>query len=155
MPKVSAGILVYRKRAAALELLLVHPGGPVWARRDAGAWTIPKGELDAGEAELAGARREFQEETGVTLPGPFVPLGEIRQKSGKVVRAWACAADLDTQVFRSNTFTLEWPPKSGQFRTYPEVDRADYFPLAAARLKINPAQVELLSRLVAALDHVG
>ncbi len=153
MPKVSAGILVYRERAGVLEFLLVHPGGPAWARRDAGAWTIPKGELEHGEDDLAAAQREFQEETGVMPTGPFVPLGEIRQKGGKLVRAWACAADLDPATFRSNTFTMEWPPKSGQLRTYPEVDRAEYFPLAQAREKVNPAQVELLTRLVAAFGQ--
>ncbi len=152
MAKSSAGILAYRTRAGALEVLLVHPGGPIWARRDEGAWTIPKGELGSGEDALTAAQREFLEETGVTVAGPYVPLGEIRQKGGKVVYAWACAADLDPTQMRSNTFTLEWPPKSGQLRTCPEVDRAEYFPLDAARRKINAAQVELLERLTAALQ---
>ncbi|MEW6249833.1 MAG: NUDIX domain-containing protein [Planctomycetota bacterium] len=147
MPKMSAGLLVYRGRSAALEVLLVHPGGPIWARRDDGVWTIPKGELDPGEDELAAARREFAEETGVQPTGPFISLGEVRQKGGKLVRAWAWSADLDPRALRSNTFTIEWPPKSGQLRSFPEVDRAEYFALPEARRKINPAQAALLERL--------
>ena len=146
--RTSAGILMYRQQGAGLEVLLVHPGGPVWARRDAGAWSIPKGEYAEGEEPLAAARREFAEELGTALPeGETVDLGDVRQKSGKRVRAWAIAGDLDTTVVRSNTFAMEWPPRSGQMREFPEVDRAQWFDLAGAREKVNPAQVALLDRL--------
>lgn len=139
---------LYRRRGAALEVLLVHPGGPVWARRDLGAWSIPKGEYEPGEEPLAAARREFEEELGTAPPeGPVDDLGEIRQKSGKLVRAWALAGDLDAERIRSNTFELEWPPRSGRLIEVPEVDRAEWFTLDAARGKINPAQVALLDRL--------
>ena len=144
----SAGILLYRGGGEALEVLLVHPGGPLWARRDAGAWSIPKGEYGPQEDPLAAARREFAEELGVAPPeGEAASLGEVRQKSGKVVRAWALAGDLDVTVVQSNTFTLEWPPRSGRLQEFPEVDRAQWLGLALAREKINPAQVALLDRL--------
>jgi len=144
----SAGILLYRGGGDALEVLLVHPGGPLWARRDAGAWSIPKGEYGPQEDPLAAARREFAEELGVAPPeGEAASLGEVRQKSGKVVRAWALAGDLDVTVVQSNTFTLEWPPRSGRLQEFPEVDRAQWLGLALAREKINPAQVALLDRL--------
>ncbi|MGI8430097.1 MAG: NUDIX domain-containing protein [Solirubrobacteraceae bacterium] len=147
-PSRSAGILLYRRRDDRLEVLLVHPGGPVWARRDAGAWSIPKGERERGEDPLAAARREFQEELGVAPPdGELHDLGEIRQKSGKLVRAWALAGEIDVGLVASNTFGLEWPPRSGQMREFPEIDRAEWFGIAAAREKINPAQVALLERL--------
>jgi predicted NUDIX family NTP pyrophosphohydrolase len=129
-------------------VLLVHPGGPVWARRDQGAWSIPKGEYEPGEEPLAAARREFQEELGIPPPdGPAEDLGEIRQKSGKLVRAWAVAGDLDAEAITSNTFSLRWPPRSGRLIEVPEVDRAEWFTLERAREKINPAQVALLERL--------
>lgn len=148
----SAGLLLHRRAAGAAEVLLVHPGGPVWARRDAGAWSIPKGEYEPDEEPLAAARREFAEELGVPPPaGEPVDLGEIRQKSGKRVRAWALAGDLDVAEIHSNTFTMQWPPRSGQVREFPEVDRAQWFGLEEAREKINPAQAELLDRLQAAL----
>ncbi|HEY8377598.1 MAG TPA: NUDIX domain-containing protein [Nannocystis sp.] len=148
MPKQSAGLLVYRRRGEDLEVLLVHPGGPLWARKDAGAWTIPKGEHGPGEEPLSAARREFTEETGFEPPaGPCVALAPIRQRSGKLVRAFACAGEFDPTELRSNTFTLEWPPRSGRQAEFPEVDRAAYFSLAEARVKILPPQVALLDEL--------
>jgi predicted NUDIX family NTP pyrophosphohydrolase len=148
MPTPSAGILLYRRRADPLEVLLVHPGGPFWARRDLGAWSIPKGEYEADENPLAAARREFAEELGVAPPdGPLEDLGEVRQKGGKLVHAWALEGDLDVGEISSNTFELEWPPQSGSKIEVPEVDRAEWFALEDARAKINPAQAELLDRL--------
>jgi predicted NUDIX family NTP pyrophosphohydrolase len=150
----SAGIVLYRRAATddALEVLLVHPGGPAWARRDAGAWSIPKGELAADEEPLAAARREFAEELGSPPPdGEALDLGEIRQKSGKVVHAWALAGDFDPDTVVSNTIMFPWPPRSGRTIEIPEVDRAEWFGLPVAREKINPAQAELLGRLEAAL----
>jgi predicted NUDIX family NTP pyrophosphohydrolase len=150
----SAGILLHRVREAALEVLLVHPGGPLWAHRDRGAWSIPKGEYEPDEDALAAARREFAEELGVEpAAGTLHELGEIRQKSGKLVRAWALRGDLDAARIRSNTFPLEWPPRSGKMLEVPEVDRAGWFTLAAAREKINPAQVPLLERLRHIIDE--
>jgi predicted NUDIX family NTP pyrophosphohydrolase len=148
VPAVSAGVLLYR-RTPALEVLLVHPGGPFFARKDAGAWSIPKGELEPGEDPEARARIEFAEETGTALPGdvPVRALGEIKQKGGKVVHAFAAEGDLDADAIVSNTFELQWPPRSGRRQTFPEVDRAAWFRLDEARERINPAQVELLDRL--------
>lgn len=147
---VSAGILLHRRRDQQLEVLLVHPGGPFWARRDEGAWSIPKGEYHPDEEPLAAARREFKEELGTAPPaGPAEDLGEVRQKGGKVVRAFALEGELDTTQIRSNTFPLEWPPRSGRTIEVPEVDRAEWFSLAEAGKKINPAQAELLDRLAA------
>jgi predicted NUDIX family NTP pyrophosphohydrolase len=144
----SAGLLLFRGQAAELKVLLVHPGGPVWARRDAGVWSIPKGEYGDGEEALAAARREFAEELGSPAPdGDPIELGEIRQKSGKRVVAWALAGDLDATAIRSNTFTMQWPPRSGQMRAFPEVDRAGWFTLTEAREKLNPAQVAFVERL--------
>ncbi|MGH2850185.1 MAG: NUDIX domain-containing protein [Solirubrobacteraceae bacterium] len=145
----SAGILLHRSGAGGeLEVLLVHPGGPLWARRDAGAWSIPKGERGDGEEPLEAARREFAEELGLGVPaGEAEDLGEVRQRGGKVVRAWAIAGDVDAATIESNTFTLEWPPRSGVVREFPEVDRAEWFTLERARERINPAQAELLDRL--------
>ena len=134
-----------------MEVLLVHPGGPFWARRDAGAWSIPKGEYSDDEDPLDAARREFAEELGSRAPdGDPADLGEIRQKSGKVVHGWALAGDLDAAAIQSNTFTLEWPPRSGRMREFPEVDRAEWFELERAREKINPAQAAFLDRLAEA-----
>jgi predicted NUDIX family NTP pyrophosphohydrolase len=145
----SAGILLYRQMAGRLEVLLVHPGGPFWVRRDLGAWSIPKGEYEIDEDPLAAARREFEEELGSPPPtGDWLDLGEIRQKSGKVVRAWAIAGDLDVQTIHSNTFELEWPPRSGKTSTFPEVDRAQWFEIGQAREKINSAQAALLDVLL-------
>lgn len=144
----SAGILLHRRPADRLEVLLVHPGGPFWARRDEGVWSIPKGEYDRDEEPLAAARREFEEELGTPLPdGPVEDLGEIRQRGGKVVRAFAVAGDLDPSAIASNTFALEWPPRSGKRIEVPEIDRAEWFDLEQARQKLIPAQAELLDRL--------
>ena len=152
----SAGILLYRRRADPLEVLLVHPGGPFWARRDAGAWSIPKGEYEHEEDPLAAARREFEEELGAPAPaGPALELGEVRQKGGKLVRVWAVAGDLDASATTSNTFEVEWPPRSGRLIEVPEVDRAEWFTLERAREKINPAQAELLDRLSETLAAPG
>jgi predicted NUDIX family NTP pyrophosphohydrolase len=148
----SAGILLHRGRGDTIEVLLVHPGGPFWARRDEGAWSIPKGEYEPSEDPLAAARREFLEELGMPAPdGSVDDLGEIRQKSGKVVRAFALAGDLDAERIVSNTCQVQWPPRSGRLITIPEVDRAEWFDLSEAGKKINPAQAELLERLTAAL----
>jgi predicted NUDIX family NTP pyrophosphohydrolase len=148
VPRRSAGILLHRRGVDGVEVLLVHPGGPFWANKDAGAWSIPKGEHDDSEDAQACALREFEEETGSTpAPGELTDLGEVRQKSGKVVRAWALAGDLDAETIRSNTFVVEWPPRSGRQRTFPEVDRAAWFDLQEAREKINPAQAAFLDRL--------
>jgi predicted NUDIX family NTP pyrophosphohydrolase len=146
---ISAGILLYRVRDDVQEVLLVHPGGPFWARKDAGAWSIPKGEHGEDEDPVACARREFEEELGVPAPvaEELTELGTVRQRSGKRVTAWAARGDLDPDAIRSNTFTLEWPPRSGTFREFPEVDRAAWLPLDQAREKINPAQAEFLDRL--------
>jgi predicted NUDIX family NTP pyrophosphohydrolase len=148
----SAGIVLHRSGAAGLEVLLVHPGGPFWAKKDAGAWSIPKGEYEDGEDPLACALREFEEETGTRLaPDDVVELGSVRQKSGKQVTAWALAGDLDAAAVRSNTFTMESPPRSGRQAEFPEIDRAQWFGVDAARGKLVSAQVELLDRL---LQHV-
>jgi len=147
MAKQSAGVLLYRLRDATPEVFLVHPGGPFWAKKDAGAWSIPKGEAEAGEDLLACAQREFAEETGFALAGPFQPLAPIRQSGGKVVHAWALEGDCDTAAVKSNTFDLEWPPRSGRVQAFPEIDRAGWFGLAAAREKINPGQRGLLDAL--------
>lgn len=144
---------MYRRRGRALEVLLAHPGGPLWAGKDAGAWTIPKGEIGEGEEPLAAARREFAEETGFACEGPFLALAPIRQRSGKLVHAWAFAGDCAPEQLRSNTFTMEWPPRSGTFAAFPEVDRAAFFTLDAARAKINPAQVALLDELARRLGE--
>lgn len=145
----SAGLMMVRRRGGALEVLLVHPGGPFWARRDEGAWTIPKGEIDRskGEEPLTTARREFTEETGLVAEGPFLALAPVQQKGGKVVHAWAFVGDCDPAKLVSNLFSMEWPPRSGKFAEFPEVDRAAWFSLAQARVKLNPAQVAWLAEL--------
>jgi predicted NUDIX family NTP pyrophosphohydrolase len=154
MPRRSAGILLYRRRQGALEVLLVHPGGPMWVNRDAGAWSIPKGEYSDDEDPQAVALREFQEETGQPPPtGDLVDLGEIRQKGGKVVTAWATPGDLDPEAITSNTFKLQWPPNSGRWRTVPEVDRAGWFDPPTAKAKLLAAQAELVDRLLAVLGE--
>lgn len=147
MPKISAGLMMYRVRDGELEFLLAHPGGPFWQDRDAGAWTIPKGEIQEDENPLVAAKREFQEEIGVKPQGDFIELTPITQKSGKIVHAWAFEGDCDTTSIRSNTFQMEWPPRSGKFQTCPEVDRACFFRMPEARRKINPAQTALLEEL--------
>jgi predicted NUDIX family NTP pyrophosphohydrolase len=147
MSKVSAGLLMYRVREGELEVLLAHPGGPFWINRDAGAWTIPKGEIQEDEEPLAAARREFEEEIGLQPQGEFIALQPITQKSGKLVHAWAFEGECDTTCIRSNTFQMEWPPRSGKFQAWPEVDRACFFRIKEAKEKINPAQVAFLQEL--------
>ena len=147
MAKTSAGLLMYHIQGGTIEVLLVHPGGPFWRKKDEGAWSIPKGEVESGEELLATARREFHEELGLEAAGNFIPLTPIRQKGGKVVHAWAFEGDCDPASIRGNTFTMEWPPKSGRAMEFPEVDEAAFFDLKAARRKINPAQAALLDQL--------
>jgi predicted NUDIX family NTP pyrophosphohydrolase len=148
---VSAGLLLYRRPRGRLELFLAHPGGPFWRGRDLGAWTIPKGLVAPGEALLDAARREFVEETGIVPHEPFLPLGSVRQKAGKVIHAWAWEGDADPAAIVSNTTSCEWPRGSGRSLTFPEVDRCAWFEPGAARAKLNPAQAELIDRLEAAL----
>ncbi len=144
----SAGLLVYRVRDGTVEVLLVHPGGPFWQKRDDGAWSIPKGEVAENEVGVDVARREFQEELGIAPPeGALSALAEVRQAGGKVVHAWAVAGDVDVSQITSNTFEIEWPPHSGKMRKFPEVDRAGWFDLATARRKLLPAQREFVDRL--------
>jgi predicted NUDIX family NTP pyrophosphohydrolase len=147
--KQSAGILVYRVLPASLEVLLVHPGGPFWAKKDDGAWFIPKGEIEADEEPWATAQREFREELGMAPP-PGTPreLGTVKNKGGKLIHAWALVGDLDLACFVSNKFELEWPPKSGKKREFPEVDRAQYFAVDLAMQKMHPAELPLLQRLL-------
>jgi predicted NUDIX family NTP pyrophosphohydrolase len=152
VPKTSAGLLLYRVTAGTLEMLLVHPGGPLWATRDEGAWSIPKGEVEAGDDPAETAEREFTEELGTAAPpGPRLDLGEIVQRSGKHVRAWAVAGDLDAAVASSNTFEMEWPRGSGQHQSFPEVDRAAWFTAEDARRKLVEAQTTFIDRLTLAL----
>ena len=145
--KRSAGILLYRRNRGELQVFLAHPGGPYWARKDLGAWTIPKGEIDEGEDPLAAAKREFAEEIGVAPRGEFRALKPIRQKSGKTVLAWAVEGDCDPAAVRSNVFSMEWPPKSGKQEEFPEVDRAEWFGIEEARKRLLPAQLPLLEEL--------
>jgi predicted NUDIX family NTP pyrophosphohydrolase len=145
----SAGIVVYRRCSEGLEFLLVHPGGPYWAKKDEGAWSIPKGEFEAGEEPLEAAKREFSEETGFFVAGTPVPLTPLRQPSGKIVHAWAVEQDLDPSRFRSNTFPLEWPPGSGRTVEVPEIDKVAWFGLDEARRKIRPGQAGFLDQLLA------
>jgi predicted NUDIX family NTP pyrophosphohydrolase len=149
MSRRSAGILLHRDRDGERQVLLVHPGGPYWAKKDAGAWSIPKGEYEDGDDPRECARREFEEELGRPLPADteLRDLGTVRLRSGKHITAYAAAGDLDVDAAHSNTFTLEWPPRSGVQQEFPEVDRAGWFTLAEAREKLNPAQAELLDRL--------
>jgi len=153
--KHSAGILLFRRRGGTVEFLLVHPGGPFWAKKDAGAWSIPKGQVEDGEEPRAGAIRELEEELGKAPEldrEQLIELGSIRQRAGKVVEAWAAEADFDPAVLASNTFAMEWPPRSGKQQEFPEVDRAEWFGLEAAREKILAAQAELLDRLAQRLE---
>ncbi|MBI4584603.1 MAG: NUDIX domain-containing protein [Planctomycetes bacterium] len=145
--KISAGILIYRFRDRKLETLLAHPGGPFYARKDEGSWSIPKGEVEEGEPLLEAAVREFEEEIGMKPEGEFLPLGSVRQKSGKEVHAWAVSGDWTGPLPASNTFSMVWPPGSGKVVEFPEIDRAEFFGLGEARRKINPAQAEFLDRL--------
>jgi predicted NUDIX family NTP pyrophosphohydrolase len=144
----SAGILMYRQTGSEMEVLLVHPGGPFWRNKDEGAWSIPKGEMDEDEDAAVAARREFLEETGCALSGPLEPLGDIRQRGGKRVTAFAVEGDLDVNAIKSNTFEIEWPPKGGRMQSFPEIDRAAWFDLPAAHVKILESQRQLLDRLV-------
>lgn len=144
----SAGLVLYRQRDGKLEVLLVHPGGPFWQKRDEGVWSIPKGEFAENELGIEVARREFEEELGVAAPnGAASPLGEVRQAGGKIVHAWALPGDLDVTRTSSNTFELEWPPRSAKMQTFPEIDRAAWFGLDAARRKVLPAQRVFIDRL--------
>lgn len=147
MAKVSGGLVMYRVGDGKLEVLLVHLGGPFWTKKDEGAWFIPKGEIEEGEDELSAAKREFEEETGIKPSGTFIALGSIRHKSGKTVHAWAFEGSCDPSAIKSNTFSMEWPPHSGKQREFPEVDRAGWFTLEAARSKIHRDEFELLERL--------
>ena len=153
--RVSAGILLYRLRAGTLEVFLVHPGGPFWRRKDEGAWSIPKGEVEEGAEPLATAMREFEEETGSRLHGECVPLGAVRQPGGKLVHAWAVEGDLDPAAIVSNTFTMEWPPRSGRRESFPEIDRGEWFPLREARRRILRGQAGLIDELERAVGSAG
>jgi predicted NUDIX family NTP pyrophosphohydrolase len=148
--RLSAGLLMYRFRGETLEVLLVHLGGPFWTRKD--QWFVPKGALEEGEEELAAARREFAEETGITPKPPFLELGSLQHKSGKRVIAWAFAGDADPSAARSNTFRMEWPPRSGKFQEFPEIDRAEFFDEETAKVKMHPAEFEFLPRLQRILE---
>lgn len=145
----SAGLLMFRRKGDAVEVLLAHPGGPFWSRRDAAAWTLPKGEIGPGEEALAAARREFAEETGFASAPPFVPLGELKQKSGKRISAWAFEGDADPARLVSNEFEMEWPPRSGRTRRFPEIDRVEWFGLDAARAKLIAGQAPFIDALEA------
>ena len=147
MPKISAGILLFRRRPEGLQVLLVHPGGPFWKNRDKGTWSIPKGEAHPGEDLFECAKRECEEEIGFRRPGPFIPLTPVKLRSGKLVHAWACEADFDPAMLKSNTFTAEWPPHSGKIGTYIEVDRAEWFTVAEARIKMSLAQMGMVEEL--------
>jgi predicted NUDIX family NTP pyrophosphohydrolase len=155
MPKRSAGILLYRRASAGPEVFLVHPGGPFWAKRDEGAWSIPKGECQPGEDALAAARREFAEETGLRLEGEFVALGTYRQSSAKTVEVWAAEGDADPARLESNTFAMEWPPRSGRTQDFPEVDRAAWFSPPEAARKILKGQLPILEALFSRLRAGG
>jgi predicted NUDIX family NTP pyrophosphohydrolase len=147
MPKLSAGILLFRRRPAGVEVMLVHPGGPFWAKKDAGAWSIPKGLADEGEDLLAAAKREFLEETGMAVDGDFPDLGAHKQAGGKTIVAWACEGDFDPALLKSNTFVIEWPPHSGRMAEFPEVDRAAWYSIDEALEKINKGQRPIIARL--------
>lgn len=147
MPRISAGLLMYRKDKGKLQVLLAHPGGPFFSNKDEGAWSIPKGEAEPGEDLLECARREFAEEIGFVPNGIFVPLAQVKQKGGKIVQAWAVEGDFDPRTIVSDVFTMEWPPKSGENMKFPEIDRAEFFDIDVARWKINAGQIGLLDQL--------
>lgn len=152
MPKQAAGILLYRRGAAGVEVLLAHPGGPLWARKDLASWTLPKGQFTDGELPLDAAKREFEEEMGSPPTGEFQALGTLKQPSGKVIHAWAAQSDFDVTTVASNLFSMEWPPRSGKFGEFPEVDRAEWFSIEEARLKILKGQAPFLDRLLALVN---
>lgn len=151
MKEPSAGLLLYRMLDTSIEVFLVHPGGPFWAKKDDGAWSIPKGEYSGGEDPLAAAKREFLEETGMAVDGDFLPLGQLKQPGGKLVAAWALEMDMDPNSVKSNTFSLEWPPKSGKMRQFPEIDRGAWFSIPEAKTKLLKGQIPFLDRLLAKL----
>lgn len=151
--KKSAGILLFRNKEKGIEIFLVHPGGPFWQKKDDGAWSIPKGEMDEDEDALAAAKREFEEETGIACHGNFIRLEPVKQKSGKVVIAWALEMDIDPSAIKSNIFSMEWPPKSGQRKDFPEVDRGAWFDLFSAKQKINTGQQPLIDMLTGHLQR--
>lgn len=151
--KKSAGLLMFRHRGSDIELLLIHPGGPYWVNKDLGAWSIPKGEYHDPEEPLAAAQREFEEETGCVAVAPFIPLGDLKQRSGKVVTAWAFEGDCDAHAVKSNLFEMEWPPKSGRMASFPEVDRAAWFTPAEARRRILPGQAAFIDVLERQLNE--
>ncbi|NOT27085.1 MAG: NUDIX domain-containing protein [Acidobacteria bacterium] len=151
-PQISAAVLLYRRRRDGTEVLLVHPGGPFWAKKDLGAWSLPKGEIAEGEPALEAATREFREETGLAVDGEFTELKPVKQKGGKTVLAWAVEGDFDPSQLRSNTFSIEWPPRSGTFQAFPEVDRAAWFALPEARNRILAGQTDLLDQLARLLE---
>ena len=153
MPRKSAGILLYKMENEILKIFLVHPGGPFWAKKDEGAWSIPKGEFDDGEDPLDAAKREFEEETGIKISGDFIELNPVKQKSGKVVYAWAVKGDIDVSKIKSNEFEIEWPPKSGKMKTFPEIDKAAWFDLSKANEKIIEAQSSLIRELETMLKN--
>ena len=153
MPKQSAGILLYRIASGRIEVFLVHPGGPFWAKKDGGAWSIPKGEFADGEEPLEAAKREFQEETGSSVEGTFIPLNPVKQPSGKTVYAWAVEGDIDAETVHSNTFSIEWPKGSAKTKSFPEIDRADWFDLDTAKVKILKGQLGLLEQLASNLSQ--
>lgn len=155
MPKISAGLILYRRHGGELQVLLVHPGGPLWSSKDAGWWSIPKGEIAGGEDLLAAARREFVEETGFAVQEPFIPLTPVQLKSGKIVHAWAFEGDCDPAALRSNTFTLQWPPRSGKLCEFPEVDRAGFFSVVQAKEKMSERQFPLVEELQRKLQGQG
>jgi predicted NUDIX family NTP pyrophosphohydrolase len=147
MGKKAAGILLYRRKGSSLEVFLIHPGGPFWANKDESSWSIPKGEFLENEDPLTAAKREFQEETGFSVEGPFASIGFIKQSSGKTVQAWVCEGDLDASAIQSNSFRIEWPPRSGKYQEFPEADRAEWFPIALAGKKILKVQLPFLEKL--------
>jgi predicted NUDIX family NTP pyrophosphohydrolase len=151
MPKLSAGILLFRNRPAGVQVLLVHPGGPFWGKKDEGAWSIPKGLADDGEDLIAAARREFFEETGATVSGEFIDLGAHKQAGGKTIVAWGCESDFDPELLKSNSFTIEWPPRSGKTAEFPEVDRAGWYSLDEALKKTTKGQKPIITVLAVKL----
>jgi predicted NUDIX family NTP pyrophosphohydrolase len=153
MPRISAGLLLYRIRDGAVQVLLAHPGGPYYVNKDEGDWSIPKGEPEPDEDLLLTAQREFEEEAGLKPTGPFIPLKPIQQKGGKIVHAWAFEGDCDPATLRSNMFTMEWPPHSGRQQEFPEIDRAEFFDLVTARKKIKAGQEALIDELEVVLQH--